>query len=440
MASNVFTKSEILQQLASRGYFIDAYTLDTFFKKWKIESIFEDEQGSEFYDKNVLDTVLNNLFSAKDDKEINTQEETIRELKPKANIVDKIQQKPQQIQQQINVSPAMPNIQQNIPQTPQQVAPQIAPMPQMHQIPPQYGYHQPYIAPQMPPQYGYHQPVPIQKPVITDPQTIDILNDISLSDGTPLINSVQNIPLGALDNIQIKKEDIGSVDISETKKKKNQKTGILEGAIQLAEQDDAKIEAELASLGIMHDDLFQQPEETPSGAAAIGAEGENQSPDSETDFDDISLLSESLEAQEKFKEYVISELQRKNADFNPNVVSQNNEFKLDISERTIAMVAKTMAKKIAKNLNNIFSADAKSSAELGAIKEEYKKLEARNNELEKENKKLRLLLSENKKYLNSFKPSIFGLYKKVNPNEVKEKKSPNNAKEKKSPDENKDKK
>ena len=61
MASNVYTKNEILQNLASKGYFVDAYTLDTFFKKWKIEAIFEDEQGSEFYDKNALDMVLNNL-------------------------------------------------------------------------------------------------------------------------------------------------------------------------------------------------------------------------------------------------------------------------------------------------------------------------------------------------------------------------------------------
>ena len=64
MTSNVYTKNEILQSLASKGYFIDAYTLDTFFEKWKVEAIFEDEQGSEFYDKNALDLVMNNLFSS----------------------------------------------------------------------------------------------------------------------------------------------------------------------------------------------------------------------------------------------------------------------------------------------------------------------------------------------------------------------------------------
>ena len=47
MASNIYTKNEILQTLASKGYFIDVYTLNTFFTKWNIEAIFEDEQGGE---------------------------------------------------------------------------------------------------------------------------------------------------------------------------------------------------------------------------------------------------------------------------------------------------------------------------------------------------------------------------------------------------------
>ena len=68
MASNIYTKNEILQALASKGYFIDVYTLNTFFTKWNIEAIFEDEQGGEFFDKNALDLVLNNLFNAKNEE------------------------------------------------------------------------------------------------------------------------------------------------------------------------------------------------------------------------------------------------------------------------------------------------------------------------------------------------------------------------------------
>ena len=83
------------------------------------------------------------------------------------------------------------------------------------------------------------------------------------------------------------------------------------------------------------------------------------------------------------------------------------------------MIARTMAKKIAKNINQIFTAEAKNLPELENLKEENKKLGQRTKELEEQNKKLRLLLSENKKYLSSFKPSIFGLYKKIDPDKEK---------------------
>ena len=128
------------------------------------------------------------------------------------------------------------------------------------------------------------------------------------------------------------------------------------------------------------------------------------------DFDDISLLSESLEAQEKFREYVVSELTKKNVDLTPK-----NEFKLDISERTLNMIARSMAKKIAKHVSAICSQDAKSQAKLEDLEEENKRLEQKARHLEEQNKKLRLLLAESNKNLNSYKPSVFGLYKKVPP-------------------------
>ena len=49
------------------------------------------------------------------------------------------------------------------------------------------------------------------------------------------------------------------------------------------------------------------------------------------------------------------------------------------------------------------------------IQAKNEKLEQRAKELEEQNKKLRLLLAESNKNLNSYKPSMFGLYKKVNP-------------------------
>ena len=79
MVSNVYTKSEILQKLAAKGYFIDTYTLDTFMKKWKVEAIFEDEQGAEFFDKNALDLILTNLFNAQSQQEQENKKEDLKE-------------------------------------------------------------------------------------------------------------------------------------------------------------------------------------------------------------------------------------------------------------------------------------------------------------------------------------------------------------------------
>ena len=95
MASNVYTKNEILNELANRGYFIDSYTLDTFFQKWKIEAIFEDEQGSEFFDKNALDLVLSNLFSQNNDDDDNEDESAPQEIE---TITQKTQE-PKQVQE-----------------------------------------------------------------------------------------------------------------------------------------------------------------------------------------------------------------------------------------------------------------------------------------------------------------------------------------------------
>ncbi len=379
MASNVYTKNEILQNLASKGYFIDAYTLDTFFEKWKVEAIFEDEQGCEFYDTNALDLVLENLFNASSDQQEEELEEprVLKAPEPKAPEAKPAQ--PQTYTQpQVQAQPQV-EVQQPF------VQPQI-----IYNQPPQPMYQQPYIQPQM--QQPYMQPqmqqAPYQQPIINDAQTNKILSNISLSDGTPLINKVQDNNMDYIDYNAIEQEaiaDIQPADDFDFGVKKEKKMGILEGAMLATGQE-------------------YVPEETTSEDAAAQNE-ENP------DFDDISLLSESLEAQEKFREYVVSELSRKNVDLTP----KNNEFKLDISERTLNMIAKSMAKKIASHVNKIYSGEAKNSAKFDEIQEKNKKLETRTKELEDQNKKLRLLLAESNKNLNSYKPSFFGLYKKVPP-------------------------
>ena len=45
MSSNVYSKNDILQSLAQEGFFVDFLTLDSFIAKFKLEAIFEDENG-----------------------------------------------------------------------------------------------------------------------------------------------------------------------------------------------------------------------------------------------------------------------------------------------------------------------------------------------------------------------------------------------------------
>lgn len=362
MASNVFTKNEILQNLASKGFFVDAYTLDTFLEKWRVEAIFEDEQGSEFYDKNALDLILDKLFNSSNE-EVKEEEE----IEPRL------------------IQPQAPN--QAPIQTPTQV---ILQQPQIQPQPTQIVYVQTQNTYEMP-----QQPIiqDVQKPFINqqinDIETNNILNNISLSDGTPLAKKVQNSGIDELniDYNLLEQEAIKDINIPsepfDFEVKQEKKMGILEGAMLATGQEFT-------------------PEEQ---------ENKKETTDENSDFDDMSLLSESLEAQEKFREYVVSELSKKNMDLTP----KGNEFKLDISERTLNVIARSMAKKIAKHVNQIFSGDIKSSEKLQEIEQQNKKLEQRARELEDQNKKLRLLLAESNKNLNSYKPSMFGLYKKVPP-------------------------
>lgn len=392
MASNVYTKNEILQNLASKGYFIDAYTLDTFFEKWKVEAIFEDEQGSEFYDKNALDLVMDNLFNSPNEENSGEVEEP-RILKEPDNTQDK---KISQEQQQYNP----------------QIQPQMQPQPQMQmQSPYPQQFQQPYA--QQPFQQQYQQPYPqqFQQPyaqqnnntfqtnnfAINDAETNDILNNISLSDGTPLVNKVQNVgdDVYNIDYEMLRKETEAELGLpsepemdSIFSKKEEKKMGILEGAMIAAGQEPENI-----------------PQENQDSVAQI------VSPSEISEFDDATLLSESVEAQEKFREYVVSELSKKNVDLTP----KSGEFKLDISERTLNMIARTMAKKIANHVSKLCANGALTSTQLTEALEENKKLEQKTKDLEEQNKKLRLLLAESNRNLNSYRPSIFGLYKKVPP-------------------------
>ena len=478
MASNVYTKNEILQSLASKGYFIDAYTLDTFFDKWKVEAIFEDEQGSEFYDKNALDLVMENLFSSIDNTPNQEQEEPRVLSEPDLNAAQQIQQpqvQPQiqqpQVQQQFQAQPQpqiqQPQVQQQF-QTqnaiqPQQIAQQqMQQMPQQQQMPyqqypQQMQMQQPYAQQQMQmpyqqypqqmqmPYQQYPQQMQMQQPYaqqqmqqqdygFNDLEATNILNNISLSDGSSLMSKVQDTATDAfVDYEQLRKEameELGLPDEPEIESifaKEEKKIGILEGAMQAANDE---LSSELGKQNIELEQIEETPiQEEPKEEEKEEVKEEKKSKKEEkkeevktqilppgtevSEFDDVALLNESLEAQERFREYVVSELSKKNFDVTP----KGNEFKLDISEKTINMVARSMAKKIAAHVSKIFANNnnGANSAQLAKIQEENKKLEQKTKDLEDQIKKLRMLLAESNKNLNSYKPSIFGLYKKVPP-------------------------
>ena len=360
MASNVFTKKEILQQLASKGYFIDIYTLDAFFAKKKIEAIFEDSQGNEFYDQNAINNLMEGLFSV---AQSNSQA-----------LLDNSSNPPPQNQNMFN---QQPNDTQN------------------YQVNTQFT------------------PSDNQEIKLDDTETVDILNNISLSDGTPLINKVQDVQ-----NAPLSESIPSGEQTQETQPEiaeKQEQNDITDNSFNSDFSQNNDVVAP------QKDDIFSKEDLFDSGRDEIFSSDIPLDNDEAANFDDVTLLSESLEAQEKLRQYVVSELSKKNLDVTPQqqTTSLNNEFKLDISERTLNMIARTMAKKIAKYVGSIMAADAKQSSKVAEFQEENRRLTQKARELEEQNRKLRLLLAESNKNLNSYKPSIFGLYKKVDPKQNK---------------------
>ena len=53
----MFNRESILQSLNNENYYIDKHSLDLFLNDWKIDSIYEDESGLEFYDDLSLEKI-----------------------------------------------------------------------------------------------------------------------------------------------------------------------------------------------------------------------------------------------------------------------------------------------------------------------------------------------------------------------------------------------
>ncbi len=53
----MYNRETILKSLNAENYYVDKHSLDLFLEDWKIESIYEDEDGLEFYDNLALEKI-----------------------------------------------------------------------------------------------------------------------------------------------------------------------------------------------------------------------------------------------------------------------------------------------------------------------------------------------------------------------------------------------
>ncbi len=106
---------------------------------------------------------------------------------------------------------------------------------------------------------------------------------------------------------------------------------------------------------------------------------------------------------------IVREIVKQTADVVPQ-----NAFKLDISQGTLDMIAKTIAKKIAIKLNSYYKLNSsKQNAKLQLFRQRTIELKERNQMLADENRKLKARLLETNRDLECYRPAAFGLFKYV---------------------------
>lgn len=67
----MFNKEKIIEILNEENLYIDNFLLEAFIKNWKIESIYEDAQGVEFFDEMAVEKIRNGIKQKQPKKEIN---------------------------------------------------------------------------------------------------------------------------------------------------------------------------------------------------------------------------------------------------------------------------------------------------------------------------------------------------------------------------------
>ena len=76
----MFSKDKIIEILNEEDLYIDNFLLEAFIKNWKIEPIYEDAQGVEFFDEMAVEKIRNGIKQKQPKCEINIMDKD--EIKP----------------------------------------------------------------------------------------------------------------------------------------------------------------------------------------------------------------------------------------------------------------------------------------------------------------------------------------------------------------------
>ena len=94
----MFDRETILKNLNSENYYIDKHSLDLFLNDWKIDSIYEDDDGLEFYDGLALDKIKRGISLKAQGY---SDEQIITKLQRMEAKIEKKEQNNQQVQDYI---------------------------------------------------------------------------------------------------------------------------------------------------------------------------------------------------------------------------------------------------------------------------------------------------------------------------------------------------
>lgn len=94
----MFDRETILKNLNSENYYIDKHSLDLFLNDWKIDSIYEDDDGLEFYDDLALDKIKRGISLKAQGY---SDEQIITKLQRMEAKIEKKEQNNQQVQDYI---------------------------------------------------------------------------------------------------------------------------------------------------------------------------------------------------------------------------------------------------------------------------------------------------------------------------------------------------